>query len=63
MRQETRMLELNRYEHGTLIQALNDMRNAYIEEGKNIDFLNEVYVKLAKAPVKKPKGRWRDDAR
>lgn len=62
MKQDILLLELNRYEHGMMVTALNELRNMYIAEGKNIDFVNEVYAKVAGAPVKK-KGRWRNNAR
>ena len=40
-------LALDSAERSIIIAALNELRNKYIEEGKSIDFVNEVFIKLA----------------
>ncbi|MDD2361688.1 MAG: hypothetical protein PHH84_01825 [Oscillospiraceae bacterium] len=40
------ILKLDSAERGVLIAALNELRNKRIEEGKSIEFVNEVFAKL-----------------
>ena len=39
---EKRILELDRYEHGVVINALNEMRNDLIGEKRPTDIVDEV---------------------
>ncbi|MDR1320288.1 MAG: hypothetical protein LBK56_02525 [Gracilibacteraceae bacterium] len=61
MRDEKVILELDRYEEGAIIRALNDMRNKEIAEQNPTDSLNELLLKIIRAPAKK--ARIRDEAR
>lgn len=60
-RTEKRVLTLDRYEHGVVINALNEMRNGLLEEERPTDILDEVLLKVIDAPTKKEKRR--DEAR
>lgn len=60
-KEEKRILALDEYEHGVVINALNDMRNGLIEEDRPTDFVEEVLIKAIDAPKKKVKCR--DEAR
>lgn len=60
-RTEKRVLTLDRYEHGVVINALNEMRNDLLEEERPTDILDEVLLKVIDAPTKKEKRR--DEAR
>ena len=60
-RTEKRVLTLDRYEHGVVINALNEMRNDLLEEERPTDILDEVLLKVIDAPTKKDKRR--DEAR
>ena len=60
-RTEKRVLTLDRYEHGVVINALNEMRNDLLEEDRPTDILDEVLLKVIDAPTKKEKRR--DEAR
>ena len=60
-RTEKRVLTLDRYEHGVVINALNEMRNDLLEEERPTDILDEVPLKVIDAPTKKEKRR--DEAR
>ncbi len=60
-RTENRVLTLDRYEHGVVINALNEMRNDLLEEERPTDILDEVLLKVIDAPTKKEKRR--DEAR
>lgn len=56
-KREQRVLTLDRYEHGVVVNALNEMRNDLIEEDKSTDLVDEVLLKAIDAPVKR--GRFR----
>lgn len=58
---EDRVLTLDKYEHGVVINALNEMRNDLIQEKRPTDFVDEVLLKAIDAPSKKR--RRRDEAR
>ena len=58
---EKRVLTLDRYEHGVVINALNEMRNGLLEEERPTDIVDEVLLKVLDAPPKKEKRR--DEAR
>lgn len=60
-KEEKRVLELDRYEHGVVINALNEMRNDLIGESRPTDIVDELLLKTIDAPTKK--GKIRDDAR
>ena len=61
-REEKHVLELDRYERGVVINALNDMRNDMIGEDRPTDIIDEVLLKAIDAPVKKVRSRT-DEAR
>ncbi len=60
-RTEKRVLTLDRYEHGVVINVLNEMRNDLLEEERPTDIVDEVLLKVIDAPTKKEKRR--DEAR
>ena len=60
-KEEKRVLELDRYEHGVVINALNDMRTDLIGEDRPTDIVDEILLKTIDAPTKKVKSR--DEAR
>ena len=60
-RTEKQVLTLDRYEHGVVINALNEMRNDLLEEERPTDIVDEVLLKVIDAPTKKEKRR--DEAR
>lgn len=51
-RTEKRVLTLDRYEHGVVINALNEMRNDLLEEERPTDILDEVLLKVIDAPIR-----------
>lgn len=61
MKEETRILELDKYEYGVVFYTLNDKRNELIKEQRPTDAVDDVLLKVIDAPVKK--GRWRNEAR
>ena len=60
-KEEKRVLELDRYEHGVVINALNEMRNDLIGESRPTDIVDELLLKAIDAPTNKVKSR--DEAR
>ena len=56
-----RVLTLDKYEHGVVVNALNEMRNDLLEEQRSTDIVDEVLLKSIDAPTKKVRGR--DEAR
>ena len=57
-KEEKRVLTLNRYEHGVVVNVLNEMRNDLISEDRSTDIVDEVLLKTIDAPV-----RSRDETR
>lgn len=51
-KEEKRVLTLNRYEHGVVVNALNEMRNDLICEDRSTDIVDEVLLKTIDAPVR-----------
>ena len=60
-KEEKRVLTLDKYEHGVVVNALNEMRNDLLEEQRSTDIVDEVLLKTIDAPTKKVKCR--DEAR
>ena len=53
MKEERYYLALNDDEQSLLIRSLNDERTAQIKKGKAGDAIDELIVKVGKAPLKK----------
>lgn len=53
MKEEIKVLELDKYELGILINALNEFRNKMIKEGKDTEYVDEVLLRAIDAPPKK----------
>ncbi len=51
--EEKRVLTLDKYEHGVVIHALNEMRNDLIGEQRSTDIVDEVLLKAIDAPTRK----------
>ena len=58
-REERRVLSLDQYQHGVIVNALNDKRNDLIKEKRPTDIVDEVLLKALDAPRKKV--RWKDE--
>ena len=52
-REERRVLSLDQYQHGVIVNALNDKRNDLIKEKCPTDIVDEVLLKALDAPRKK----------
>ena len=64
MKDIIKILELDKYELGIIINALNEFRNKLIQEQRETDVVDEVLLKTVDAPEKKRyfhKDRFIDD--
>lgn len=59
MRETVKVLELDKYEIGIIINALNDLRNKLIQQQRDTDVVDEVLLKTLDAPEKKKSYRHR----
>jgi len=55
MRDESRAVNLDRYEQGLAITALNDKRNQLLRERRSTDAVDDLLLKIIDAPLKKAK--------
>ena len=53
MSEEKRVVELDEYEHKAIVNIINEKRTDMINHNKDDDFINEILVKVIKAPTKK----------
>ena len=53
MREQKYYIAFDRYEQGTMINALNEMRNSLITESKYTDAVDEIIIKIFNAKTKK----------
>ena len=60
MRERQQFVALDEYEHGILIDSLNEKRKDLMSEGKTTDAVDELIVKVGHAPQKKFKVIERD---
>ena len=52
MRERQHFVALDEYEHGILIDSLNEKRKDLMSEGKTTDAVDELIVKVGHAPQK-----------
>ena len=53
MKERQHFVALDDYEHGIVIDSLNEKRKDLINEGKTTDAVDELIVKVGHAPKKK----------
>ena len=67
MKEERFFVELDDYEHGIVIDSLNEKKKDLKEDGKSTDAVDDLIIKVGLAPQKKFKvierDHRRDDAR
>lgn len=49
---EERILELDRYEYGTIINIINEKRSNLLKANKDAEYVSRVLKKVIKAPTK-----------
>lgn len=55
MKEERRVLTLNDYDHRIVIRALNDLRNAQLEQKKPTEDVDRLIIRAVDAPRKRIK--------
>lgn len=64
MKEEKRVVELNRLEHGAVVHCLNDARSQLLQEQKSTDVVDDLLLKIIDAPTRKSRrARWHNEAR
>ncbi|MDL2287029.1 hypothetical protein LJB90_00475 [Eubacteriales bacterium OttesenSCG-928-G02] len=57
MKEDIKVIELDRSEQGVILTALSDFRNKRLEEGKTADIASDLINEIFEAPTKKVKVR------
>lgn len=63
--EEKRVIEVDDYQHGLIINSLNDKRNELVEQGRDTEFVDETLIEVMDAPTKKQRKnmeKWRDNS-
>ena len=55
--EEKRVIEVDDYQHGLIINSLNDKRNELVELGRDTEFVDETLIEVMDAPEKKQRKR------
>ena len=50
MKNEKRILKLDKYEYGLVFDSLNDKRNELLKSNESTDFIDDVLIKVVNAP-------------
>ena len=51
--EEKRVIEVDDYQHGLIINSLNDKRNELVEQGRDTEFVDKTLIEVMDAPTKK----------
>lgn len=60
-KQDMRVLTLDPYQHGVVINGLNNLRNDLIEDKRPTDIVDEVLIKTVDAPSKSKRVKQKDE--
>ena len=58
--EEKRVIEVDDYQHGLIINSLNNKRNELVEQGRDTEFVDETLIELMDAPTKKQRKKYRE---
>ncbi len=58
---EKRIIEVDDYQHGLIINSLNEKRNDLVEQGKDTDFLDDTLIDVMDAPTKREKKKRKEE--
>lgn len=61
--EEKRVIEVDDYQHGLIINSLNDKRNELVELGRDTGFVDETLIEVMDAPTKKQRKKYREKER
>lgn len=56
--EEKRVIEVDDYQHGLIINSLNDKRNELVEQGRDTEFMDETLIEVMDAPTKKQRKKY-----
>lgn len=56
--EEKRVIEVDDYQHGFIINSLNDKRNELVEQGRDTEFVDETLIEVMDAPTKKQRKKY-----
>lgn len=51
--EEKRLIVVNKYEYGMIVNAINSLRTKLIKENKSTEAVNELLLKLLNIPIMK----------
>ena len=57
VKEELKIVPLDAYEEGAVIEGLNRLRTEQLEHGADTAFVSDVMLKVLQAPIKKTKVR------
>lgn len=60
MREPKYYIAMDEYERGIIINSLNNLRNKLIADGRYTDAVDDILVKIAYAPIKKFKVKYKE---
>lgn len=63
MADEKRIISIDDFEHRLIVKGLNDFRNGLIQGEKPTEDIDELLLKVIRAPTKKEKRKQMRDAR
>lgn len=58
--EEKRVIEVDDYQHGLIINFLNDKRNELVKLGRDTEFVDETLIEVMDAPTKKQRKKYRE---
>lgn len=58
--EEKRVIEVDDYQHGLIINSLNNKRNELVEQGRDTEFVDETLLEVMDAPTKKQRRKNRE---
>lgn len=61
MREKKYYIALDGYERGIIVNALNEMRNSLLQQGRYTDAVDEILLKIINAKTKKFKVIYKED--
>lgn len=61
--EEKRVIEVDDYQHGLIINSLNNKRNELVEQGRDTEFVDETLIEVMDAPTKKQRKKYGETER
>lgn len=58
--EEKCVIEVDDYQHGLIINSLNNKRNELVEQGRDTEFVDETLIEVMDAPTKNQRKKYRE---